>query len=103
MNSRWWWIPVVAFVFLLAATAVLAGCKSSAVNPAPTTVSGTQDGAALLQERCSVCHSTDRVTQAKKTKAEWDTTVTRMVGKGAQLSDAEKQILVDYLAANYGS
>jgi cytochrome c5 len=96
--------PVLLFavVFLLAATAALASCKSNATNPAPTSASGAQDGAALLQERCTVCHSTDRITQAQKTSTEWDTTVTRMIDKGAQLTSDEKKILVDYLAATYG-
>jgi hypothetical protein len=36
------------------------------------------------------------------TSAQWDQTVTIMIGKGAQLTDAEKQALVEYLAKTYG-
>jgi cytochrome c5 len=60
------------------------------------------DGAMLLETRCSVCHSADRPKQAKKTLDEWNQTVTRMIGKGAQLTDAEKAALIDYLAKTYG-
>jgi cytochrome c5 len=60
------------------------------------------DGATLLETRCSVCHSADRPKQAKKTREQWDQTVARMIGKGAQLTEAEKTVLLDYLAKTYG-
>ena len=59
------------------------------------------DGAKLLDERCSVCHKADRPKAAKKSMADWDKTVTKMMGKGAKLSDAEKKTLVEYLAKTY--
>lgn len=58
--------------------------------------------AALLEARCSTCHSISKATQARKTLEEWDQTVTRMIGKGAQLTDAEKAALIEYLARTYG-
>ncbi len=60
------------------------------------------DGATLLQERCSVCHSLERVQQAQKTSSEWEQTVTRMVGRGAELSEEERLLLIAYLAEQYG-
>ena len=59
------------------------------------------DGATLLDQRCSVCHSSDRPKSKKKTPDEWNATVTRMIGKGAKLSPEEKQLLVDYLSKTY--
>ncbi len=59
-------------------------------------------GAALLEERCTACHTLGRVTQAQKTREEWGQTVTRMVGKGAQLSEDEQNALTEYLAETYG-
>jgi cytochrome c5 len=59
------------------------------------------DAAKLLEERCSVCHKSDRPKAAKKSMADWDKTVTRMVGKGAKLSEPEKKSLVEYLAKTY--
>ncbi len=60
------------------------------------------DGAALLEDRCSECHSTNKVKQAPRSKSDWESNVNRMIQKGANLSDAEKQALVDYLAQTYG-
>jgi hypothetical protein len=36
-----------------------------------------------------------------KTEEEWRATVERMVGKGAQLDEAEQELLIQYLAETY--
>jgi mono/diheme cytochrome c family protein len=77
---------------------VQAATAMDAAAPAVTTA----DGAALLEDRCSVCHSANRAKQSPRSRDQWDQTVSRMIGKGAHLSDAEKQVLVDYLATNFG-
>lgn len=61
----------------------------------------SSDGAQLLEQRCSTCHASSRAKNAQKTVQGWEATVTRMMSKGAKLSDAEKKTLVDYLAATY--
>lgn len=76
--------------------------------PVETTPAGGQGpgaptGDELLQARCTVCHDLARVEGASKTQAEWETTVERMRGKGAELTDAEAQTLVEFLAKTYGS
>jgi cytochrome c5 len=60
------------------------------------------EGESLLQERCTVCHSLSRVTQAQKTREKWEQTVARMVGKGAQLNADEQATLIKYLTETYG-
>ncbi|PLY00515.1 MAG: hypothetical protein C0622_08680 [Desulfuromonas sp.] len=66
-----------------------------------TGVLAAEDGATLLEKRCSVCHSAERPKSKQKTAEQWDTTVTRMIKKGARLTAEEKQVLVDYLSATY--
>jgi len=80
-------------IVLLVIAGLLAACGPSAPPV---------DGAALLSERCTVCHTLDRVKQAKKTQVEWAQTVTKMVGKGAKLNADEQAGLVGYLAKTYG-
>ena len=99
-------VLLVAGLLLLA---LLVACGSSSSEPTqapPETASPTeapaQDGALLLDTRCSTCHSADTAKQAAKTADEWEQTVDRMIGKGAQLTEAEKTALVEYLAENYG-
>jgi cytochrome c5 len=81
-------IIVVAAIFPFASQ----GCRSDSAGV---------DGARLLEERCSVCHKTEIPKNARKSRAEWDKTVSRMIARGAKLSPEEKKILVRYLARVY--
>jgi cytochrome c5 len=97
-------------VALICVIAIMSACGSS--SPQPTaqpqaTVQATSpvpaaDGAALVQERCTVCHSLDRIQQAKKTRDQWTQTVTKMISNGANLNAAEQSTLLDYLSKTYG-
>jgi hypothetical protein len=71
------------------------------VSCGTSTTPASLDGQTLMQERCPVCHSLDRVTSAHKTADQWTVSVDRMVARGAQLTTQEQQILIVYLAANY--
>ena len=73
----------------------------TATEAAPTKVPVTLDGQSLLQERCTKCHGLGGVERAKKTEEEWKATVERMVGKGAQLNEAEQELVIKYLAETY--
>ena len=66
----------------------------------PTAFAG-DEGASLLEERCSVCHPSARPKSKQKTPEQWEATVTRMMGKGAKLTEKEKQVLVEYLSKTY--
>jgi len=61
----------------------------------------TLDGKSLVEERCTQCHDLGRVERAMKAEEEWKATVERMVGKGAQLNEAEQEVVVQYLAEAY--
>ncbi len=82
---------------------ILAACGGRTETPSPTAAvsSAVADGATLLQERCTVCHTLERVESAHKTAEEWERTVARMIGRGAKLTEAERAVLVEYLAAKY--
>ena len=73
----------------------------AATEAPPTEAPATLDGQSLLQERCTVCHGLGGVERAKKTEEEWKATVERMVGKGAELDEAEQELLIKYLAETY--
>ena len=69
--------------------------------PATEEAPATLEGKSLLEERCTQCHDLGRVERAKKTEEEWKATVERMVGKGAQLNQAEQELLIKYLTETY--
>ena len=94
----------ILLVALILASFILAQCapsapSSSSGNPAPAAGSGQSlEGQKLAEERCSTCHGFERVKQLKKSPEEWTAIVNRMVGHGAQLSDSEKQAVINYLS-----
>ena len=103
-------LVTILFVILLLGSLLLAACESSppastpdasTVPPAASDPAPEVSAALLLQERCGGCHNLQRVESARKTPAEWESTVRRMVNLGASLNDAEFAALVEYLAANY--
>jgi len=101
---------VILILVWLVMIVVLVPCNSGSSQPTQVPESMTTapaetpalNGAKLLETRCSICHSSDKPKHAKKTLEEWEQIVTRMIGKGAKLTDAEKTVLVDYLAKTYG-
>ncbi len=58
--------------------------------------------ATLVNTVCSSCHTLDRVNNKKADSAAWTTTVTRMRGKGADLTDEQFPLVIDYLARTHG-
>jgi hypothetical protein len=87
---------VVFLVFFLMLLVVACGSAASSGGEE------SGDGEALLQDRCTACHSLDRVTRAHKSSEEWQQNVTRMVNKGAKLSEDEQAVLVQYLTETNG-
>ena len=77
------------------------------LTSAPNTPANTQpaaatlDGKTLLQDRCTVCHTLDRVTSAHGNATQWKSTVDKMIKNGAQLNADEETALVNYLAQTY--
>ena len=54
----------------------------------------------ILDQSCVMCHGADFVLQARKPKAAWRDLINEMVGKGAQVSDAEADQIQAYLEKN---
>ncbi len=100
-------IPLLSFL-ILTISIVLSSCNSSAPSPsgstssdATSTLSLPADGKALLQDRCSSCHTTGRITSKTATLEDWTATVDRMISKGAQLDTVERDTLIQYLSQTY--
>ena len=84
----------------------IVSCSSGGSAPAPaadssSSESTTIDGKALLESRCTVCHSLDRVQSKSATADQWQSTVNKMIQNGAKLSEEEAVVLVKYLAENF--
>ena len=53
----------------------------------------------LIETKCSMCHSTDRVWAVAYDREVWVTTLERMETNGLVLADEERQQIIDYLAS----
>lgn len=100
MTKKWILISLTGLILL----ALIAACAQTAepeveapeVN-APETETDTR---ALIVDRCSDCHSSDRVFEADyTTAAEWSDVIDEMIDKGADVSPEEKELMVEYLVA----
>jgi hypothetical protein len=87
-------------VCLLGVVLIVSSCSSTVASPTPA--STTTNGAALLQERCSVCHPLTFVEKSRHTAADWKLIVDMMISRGAQLTPEEETVAVNYLSTNFG-
>ncbi len=56
----------------------------------------------VLNRACNRCHPADQVSRQRKTQEQWQATVVRMQGRGADIATAEVDTVVQYLVANFG-
>ena len=93
----------LSYLLLVAVVSLASvGCSGSAAVSKPQSGAGAAAQAAtpaeqLARTKCTMCHTFDRVTQAKKDAAGWQETVDRMVANGLVVSPAEKQEILGYL------
>jgi competence protein ComEA len=59
-------------------------------------------GKTLLERACTKCHELTATLKQRNTRAGWSAVVDDMVARGAELSDAEIEKIIDYLAGNFG-
>jgi polyhydroxyalkanoate synthesis regulator phasin len=83
-------------LMLLATLLLLFSASSSASDLPPG------DGKAIVERTCVSCHALKVVTAKRASKEQWSTLVDQMISRGADLSDDEAGIVVDYLAKNFG-
>lgn len=78
-----------------------AAAASSQPQPTPEAKSVAR-GAAIFKAKCLICHQADLIEQQRLARAGWVREVEKMTRWGADVSDAEKEPLVDYLFSHYG-
>lgn len=88
---------VLSGLFVLAFIGVASPALSQPANPLPP-----GDGRDLVSVACSQCHYLGTIAKIRDGAAGWRTYVNNMVLRGAQLTPAEIDKVVDYLALNLG-
>lgn len=67
------------------------------VAPSSNSQPATIDAMVLIQEKLQNHHGVDRILNAKHTREEWNATLDRMIRYGANISEDEKKIIINYL------
>lgn len=73
---------------------------STTVPAAPSLPDGP--GKAIVQRACVACHNIDVVTSKRANPQQWDQLVNQMVSRGADMSDEEIDVVIQYLSSHYG-
>lgn len=90
---------VVYSVFSLIGLAVVTAAEHDETPSMRSALAHRAEG--LILARCSVCHSPDLIYQQRLAKDRWEATVEKMMRWGAEISNEEATLLVQYLAARY--
>jgi hypothetical protein len=88
-------LNVAAFLVFLALVILAQAPDAAPVAKAPTGPDAV--AANIVNTVCASCHSLDRVKNKMGDSDAWTATVTRMQGKGADLTDAQVPLVVEYL------
>lgn len=74
----------------------------TAGNAAPVVVLPDGDGKEIATENCQACHKLTNLTKAHKSLDDWKDTVQTMIDRGANVPPDKVDVLVQYLAKNFG-
>lgn len=88
--------PAAIFIIITAASYSLdlnAGAAGQDLPEGP--------GADIARNQCTTCHEADLIRSQRLTRLGWTREVDKMIRWGATVPDADKEKLIDYLAANF--
>jgi mono/diheme cytochrome c family protein len=71
-------------------------------TPAPLSPEDASTAQRLAVDACQACHAGTMLSQQRLTPQQWQASVKKMRGWGAELTDAEADLLARYLASRYG-
>ena len=95
--SRLWIVSASAGLLLLGAGLNPAIKAESGPSQEPSSLD--RQALDLLRSRCIICHSTVLIAQQRLERGRWASVLNKMRSWGAQLSEPERDLLLDYLAA----
>ena len=110
-------VLILAVLLVFSFAMGLAACTSDTPAETPATEQSTESGSndaaddaeaatdesadpteALIESKCSLCHTTERVWAADYDRTTWAATTDRMKANGLVITDDEYTQIVDYLS-----
>jgi mono/diheme cytochrome c family protein len=96
-------MPRIPQTLMLAAALLSAASGLRAQTAEPTAEFAPGPGVETVRTHCAVCHPPTMITGKRKTTRQWGAIVDQMIGKGAQVSETEYDVIVAYLSKVYGA
>lgn len=90
--------------FLLALPLIAAATisVSAAQDPVPDlSLLPAGQGRELVGAKCGTCHNLAIVTGQRRDRAAWEASIDQMIGRGAEVSDAEYEMIAAYLGTHF--
>ncbi|MEQ1947108.1 MAG: hypothetical protein ABL995_07955 [Bryobacteraceae bacterium] len=74
------------------------------ISATPTFAEDLPNGAGkdVVVKACTSCHDADSFASQRHTKEEWKAVVDTMIGYGAEVTEEQSAVIVEYLAKNFG-
>jgi hypothetical protein len=91
MLKRWFFFSLAAILMLFLIVACAQTTEPAEMAPV--------EARTLIEERCSDCHTADRVFNADFSREGWSDVFDRMINLGADVSPTEKEIMIDWLVS----
>jgi hypothetical protein len=93
-------VPDIKDILAVAPAPVQAGQRGQRGQAA----AGISDdpGQQILETVCTTCHNLNRVQTKNLAQSDWQVVIDRMKGRGAELSDGNASVLLNYLVKTYG-
>jgi cytochrome c5 len=88
---------VTALIILYSVASYSAAVAQSSPSKLPD-----GEGKEVTERICAACHAIETVVTERHTKAEWQKISDDMVARGADATDADVAVIVQYLIKNFG-
>ena len=92
----------IAACGLVASTLISAAPAQQAGAPPSSSTTTDDPAAGVFAQTCAKCHDAARITALRRTSAEWEDVIKKMIEKGAPGSEKDFETVYDYLLRNYG-
>lgn len=92
--------PIVFLSLLCAAGSLPAFLPAAAQQQAEKLAEGA--GAELVQAKCTLCHDLGNITRIRQSRDGWADTLKVMIRRGAPITPAEENAILEYLTMHYG-
>jgi competence ComEA-like helix-hairpin-helix protein len=94
--------PLLAAIALVTAVAFSSAAESALAEPQDPPAAAGDEGPRLFARMCSDCHDAKRIVATRRTGAEWEDTLKKMIEEGAEGTEKDFEAVFAFLQRTYG-